>query len=111
MSRNPTVLVIDDQEKMRDACQKIVKKNGYRAETSTEWADGLLKIRKLNPDLVMVDLRIPGISGIEVLEKIRNIELSVYEKSYNRTIQYSYGTSFRCSKDSKQYATDNNNRR
>ena len=77
MSKKSTILVIDDEDTMRNACQQVLCKGGYHIETSGDGVDGLHKVRKLNPDLVLVDLKMPGISGMEVLEKIGEIDSTI----------------------------------
>jgi len=77
MSKKSTILVIDDEETMRNACQQVLSKNGYHTEISADGADGLRKVREIPPDLVLVDLKMPGISGMEVLEKIRKIDSTI----------------------------------
>ena len=72
--KKPTILVIDDEESMRDSCSLILLKDGYQVETAEDGSTGLEKIRNLKPDLALVDLKMPGISGFEVLEKIKEID-------------------------------------
>jgi len=70
----PLVLIIDDEESMRDACTQILLKSRYRTETADNGASGLQKIRDLRPDAVIVDLKMPGTSGFEVLENLKLID-------------------------------------
>jgi len=72
--QEPLVLIIDDEESMRDACTQILLKSGYRIETAADGASGLQKIRDFRPDAVIIDLKMPGTSGFEVLENLKLID-------------------------------------
>ncbi len=72
--KKPLILIIDDEESMRDSCTQILTRGGYRTETAENGARGLEKIKELKPDLVLIDLKMPGIGGMEVLEKTREID-------------------------------------
>lgn len=69
--KQPLILVIDDEESIRDSCSQIIVKEGHRAETAENGSEGLEKIRNLQPDLVLIDLKMPGKSGIELLEELQ----------------------------------------
>jgi len=71
---DPLVLIIDDEESMRDSCSQILLKGRYRVETAADGAAGIQKVRELRPDAVIVDLKMPGISGLEVLDGVRLID-------------------------------------
>lgn len=72
-----TILVIDDEEAMRDSCSQVLIKEGYQVETAGDGETGLQKVREVKPDLVLVDLKMPGVCGMEVLKKIRDIDPNI----------------------------------
>jgi signal transduction histidine kinase len=74
MTPNPLVLIIDDEESMRDSCAQILLKTGYRVETAEDGASGVEKARELRPDAVVADLKMPGLSGLEVLDRVHVID-------------------------------------
>jgi len=71
---NPLVLIIDDEEAMRDSCSQILLKDHYAVETAKDGATGIQLIRALHPALVIVDLKMPGMSGFEVLENLPGLD-------------------------------------
>lgn len=72
--KKPLILVIDDEESMRDSCSQILVKDEYRAETAENGLLGLEKIKALQPHLVLIDLKMPGLSGFQVLEQARALD-------------------------------------
>jgi signal transduction histidine kinase len=66
------ILIIDDEEIVLDSCTQILEQDNYRLATCSNGSEGLRILIEFNPDLVFVDLKMPGISGFEVLEKIRD---------------------------------------
>jgi two-component system, sensor histidine kinase and response regulator len=68
------VVVIDDEYAMRLSCAKILATMGLRAETFEDGARGLEGVAKLKPDMVVVDLKMPGISGMEVISRVHQID-------------------------------------
>jgi len=77
ISEKATILVIDDELAMRDSCYQVLTKEGYRIETAEDGDSGLQKISQIKPDLVLVDLKMPGMSGMELLEKVVNIDPNI----------------------------------
>jgi len=71
------ILVIDDEKAMRDSCYQALTKDGYRTKTAEDGHSGLQKIREIKPDLVLVDLKMPGMSGMELLEKTADIDPNI----------------------------------
>jgi DNA-binding response OmpR family regulator len=66
-----TVLVIDDDEGLRDMIGLMLETEGFRPALADNGKTGLQQALSLRPDLVLVDLRMPGLSGIEVCKQIR----------------------------------------
>jgi len=69
-----TVVVIDDDYAMRLSCSKIVAKMGYAVESFADGAHGLEGVARLKPSLVVLDLKMPGLSGMEVIPRLREID-------------------------------------
>lgn len=70
MSHIADVLVIEDQENMQDSCEKVLSKEGCSVELAESGDKGLQFIRQKSFDLAIIDLKLPGISGMKVLEEI-----------------------------------------
>lgn len=64
------ILVIDDEEIVRESCLRILASQDYIVETAPNGEAGLELLESFLPDLVLVDLKMPGMSGFDVLEKI-----------------------------------------
>jgi len=77
ISEKATILVIDDEQAMRDSCCQVLTKDGYCTETAADGNSGLQKIREIKPDLALIDLKMPGMSGMELLEKIGDIDPNI----------------------------------
>lgn len=67
----PRVLVVDDEEWMRDACVEILQPEGFEVMAASNGPTGLELIRRYSPDLVLVDLKMPGMDGIVYLESVK----------------------------------------
>ena len=66
-----TILVIDDEMNTLLVVQKILEKSGYSVDLAVSGEQGIAKLRDIQPDLVILDVKMPGMSGIEVCEKLR----------------------------------------
>lgn len=65
------ILIIDDDEIIRKSCEKVLTPEGYLTVTAETGNDGLKLLSKKNFDLVLTDLRMPDMNGIDVLKKIK----------------------------------------
>lgn len=77
MDEQPKIIIIDDEEIVRDSCIQILMKNNYIIQTASNGLDGVELVKEFHPDLVFVDLKMPGISGFEVLEKIHAFDPTI----------------------------------
>jgi signal transduction histidine kinase len=71
------ILIIDDEEVVLDSCTQILKGSSYKLKTANDGTHGLEMVQEYQPDLVFVDLKMPGISGFEVLEKVHEIDATI----------------------------------
>jgi DNA-binding NtrC family response regulator len=72
--RKVKILVVDDEHLIRWSLEQNLKKQGYDVLTAGSGEDALQIIREDPPELVLLDIQLPGISGLEVLEKIKDID-------------------------------------
>lgn len=72
--RKVKILVVDDEHLIRWSLEQNLKKQGYEVTTVGSGEDALRIVREDQPDLVLLDIQLPGISGLEVLEKIKEID-------------------------------------
>jgi DNA-binding response OmpR family regulator len=66
-----TILVIDDDANLRDTIGVMLEQEGFRAVLEADGRSGFEKAVTLKPDLILVDLRLPGMSGIEICKQVR----------------------------------------
>jgi DNA-binding response OmpR family regulator len=72
-----TILVVDDEESIRFLYREELEDEGYRVITASDGEEALRKLRKEAPDLVTLDIRMPGMDGIEVLHLIREMDKEI----------------------------------
>ena len=71
MHSQANILIIDDEETMRDSCRQTLSRDGNRIEVAESGSKGLSLLEAESFDLVILDLKMPGMSGMEVLKKIK----------------------------------------
>ena len=72
-----TILVVDDEESIRLLYREELEEEGYRVILASDGEEALRKVRNETPDLVTLDIRMPGMDGIEVLQRIRQMDRKI----------------------------------
>ncbi|MBE0594492.1 MAG: response regulator [Gemmatimonadales bacterium] len=67
------VLVIDNNDVMRESCKQILARSGYRVTAVPDAESGLGLIASLPPSVVILDLYLPRVSGMELIPRIRDL--------------------------------------
>ncbi|MGZ4796838.1 MAG: response regulator, partial [Acidimicrobiia bacterium] len=67
-----TILVIEDEAPIAEAVAARLRSEGYRVEIAADGPGGVRRCRELAPDLVVLDLMLPGLDGLEVCERIQH---------------------------------------
>ena len=65
------ILVVDDKEQMRLVRQKFLAAEGYQVETAASAAEALAMLHTQRFDLVLSDIKMPGMDGVELLDRVR----------------------------------------
>ncbi len=71
------VLIIDDEKLVRWSLQQKLMREGYEVETAPSGEEGLNLVREDGHDLVLLDLRLPGMDGVQVLQEIKKLEREI----------------------------------
>ncbi|MCD6294913.1 MAG: sigma-54-dependent Fis family transcriptional regulator, partial [Deltaproteobacteria bacterium] len=69
-----TILIIDDDDPLRVSFQKLLKEEGYFVDSAPSGEVGLNLMKSKIPDLVILDMRLPGMNGLETFRRIHAIE-------------------------------------
>jgi nitrogen regulation protein NR(I) len=69
-----TILVVEDDSQLRQSFDKLLQEEGYNVRTASSGEDGLEAIQRETPDLVIMDVRLPGMSGMEAFQAVRKID-------------------------------------
>lgn len=67
-NNNGLILIIDDEESIRDGCRQALEKSGYTVMASDDGQEGIRIARERHPDIAYVDLKMPGVSGMDIID-------------------------------------------
>jgi len=68
-----SVLIVDDESAIRESIKVVLDDEGYRTETAADGEAALIKIKEKNFDVVITDIKMPNMDGMELLKKASNI--------------------------------------
>jgi FixJ family two-component response regulator len=74
----PKILVVDDEELIRLSLNKLLEKHGYRVDVASSAAEALEKIKANGYQIVITDIMMPDMDGIELLKKIKEQDRGIY---------------------------------
>lgn len=72
------ILVVDDEERMRNLLKKVLTKQGLSVQTSPNGIDALMKVEETPFDVILADIRMPEMNGIEVLKAVKETRPEIY---------------------------------
>ncbi|MBI4855099.1 MAG: response regulator transcription factor [Acidobacteria bacterium] len=75
MNRQPMILVVDDEPQLLRAMKASLPAAGYEVVTASDGEEALARINQEIPDLIILDLVMPGLSGLEVCRRVRTFSI------------------------------------
>jgi DNA-binding response OmpR family regulator len=70
-----TILVIDDDDSLRDTIGVMLEQEGFRTILAADGRSGFDRFMTMKPDLALVDLRLPGMSGVDICKQVREAKI------------------------------------
>ena len=72
----PLVLVVDDHAESREICARLLEVEGFRVATAINGLDGMVKALSLRPDLIVMDLAMPDLDGLDCTRQLASSPLT-----------------------------------
>ncbi len=69
----PRILLVDDDKDLLEVTQSLLTKRGYEIATDTNWENALVKIRTFKPQLILVDVFLNGVDGLEICKQLKSM--------------------------------------
>ncbi|MDM8541484.1 response regulator [Desulfococcaceae bacterium HSG9] len=75
-NRPTTVLIVDDEPRNLDVLHNYLRKSGFKVLVAINGEEALIRVRRTMPDLILLDVNLPGIDGFEVCRRIKALDAS-----------------------------------
>jgi len=72
--QQPVLVVVDDEQGILDVVSRFARRAGFEVVTCASGREAIVQVQKRRPDLLMIDLRMPDVGGLDVLRAIRDID-------------------------------------
>ncbi len=77
MKENITILVVDDERGLREGCRRILESEGYAVDLAEDGKQGLELLQKNSYDLMLVDLMMPVMGGLQLMDEIKKLDIDI----------------------------------
>jgi len=77
MNENIKILVVDDERGLREGCRRILESEGYSVELAEDGQQGLELLQKNSYDLMLVDLMMPVMGGLQLMDEIKKLNIDI----------------------------------
>ena len=74
---DPKILIVDDETAILDTLRILLKREGFQVDTAVGGQQGIDRMHEAKPDVVLTDVRMPGVGGLEVLLAARDLDASM----------------------------------
>lgn len=71
------VLIIDDERALCESLSKVLRAKGHETDFALSGETGIEKVRVFRPHVVLLDIRMPGVNGLEVLARMKSLDPAV----------------------------------
>jgi len=73
-AKKARVLIVDDEDRFRHTLRKLLEANGYNVEEAGDGYEALEKVKESKFDVILLDVKMPGMHGVEVLAKLKKLD-------------------------------------
>ena len=89
-----TILVVDDEEAIRLLYREELEEAGYQVEVASDGQEALRMVEQRRPDLMTIDIKMPGMDGVELLRRVREVHrnLPIIICTAYGDFKYDFGT-------------------